>query len=102
NPLAGCEQRRNVIERRIPLGMLPPAVGPQELEVNIPERHEQWTGRPGKFMHDEQATRAQHFPSVSHQKIKVDIFGKVVGNNAVELLLQNDVFGSAMNELDVA
>ena len=53
-------------------------------------------------MHDEQAVRAQHSPRVSHQKIKVDIFGKVIGHDAVELPLQNHVFRSAVNEFHVA
>ena len=52
-------------------------------------------------MHDKQAALAQHPRRVSHQKIKVDIFGKVIGHDAVELPCQNHVFRSAVNEFHV-
>ena len=53
-------------------------------------------------MHDKQAALAKHSPRVSHQKIKVDIFGKVIGHDAVEPPFQNHVFRSAVNEFHVA
>jgi hypothetical protein len=43
-----------------------------------------------------------HSPRVSHKKIKVDIFGKVIGHDAVEFPFQNHVFRSAVNEFHVA
>jgi hypothetical protein len=39
---------------------------------------------------------------VSHQKIDVYIFGKVVRHDAVELFVQNDVFGPPANEFHIA
>ena len=101
-PPGSCEQEWNIVERHIPLGVFPVSVGLQKLEVNVPKHEEQRASRTSELMHDKQAALAHHSPRVSHQKIKVDIFSKVIGHDAVELPFQNHVFRSAVNEFHVA
>jgi hypothetical protein len=50
---------------------------------------------------DEHAALTKHFSRVSHQKIEVDIFGKVSGHDAIKLPVQNHFFCSSMNKFDI-
>src|ERR1700693_728022 len=52
-------------------------------------------------MYDEHAALTKHFSRVSHQKIKVDIFGKISGRDAIKYPVQNHFFCSSMNKFDV-
>ncbi|ERR1700719_2151774 len=52
-------------------------------------------------MHDKHAALAKHLSRVSHQKIKVDIFGEISGRDAIKFPVQNHFFCSSVNKFDI-